>query len=113
MPRSLFDQADHRLQFAGHETFPLRYGWLKKAYDAVVEACALDEAAGASVFNDDIAIARFGVGKNMVLSMRHWALSVEVLTATDLPGERASRSEERRVGKECVSTCRSRWSPYH
>src|SRR3546814_6456477 len=27
-------------------------------------------------------------------------------------GERR-RSEERRVGKECVSTCRSRWSPYH
>src|SRR3546814_14536948 len=25
----------------------------------------------------------------------------------------AQRSEERRVGKECVSTCRSRWSPYH
>src|SRR3546814_11702766 len=29
--------------------------------------------------------------------------------AQDLGG----RSEERRVGKECVSTCRSRWSPYH
>src|SRR3546814_18577352 len=38
------------------------------------------------------------------------------------PGTRAAdrslavaghRSEERRVGKECVSTCRSRWSPYH
>src|SRR3546814_17940018 len=26
---------------------------------------------------------------------------------------RGPRSEERRVGKECVSTCRSRWSPYH
>src|SRR3546814_12998826 len=26
---------------------------------------------------------------------------------------RLMRSEERRVGKECVSTCRSRWSPYH
>src|SRR3546814_18349543 len=26
---------------------------------------------------------------------------------------RGDRSEERRVGKECVSTCRSRWSPYH
>src|SRR3546814_15023993 len=26
---------------------------------------------------------------------------------------RFARSEERRVGKECVSTCRSRWSPYH
>src|SRR3546814_20991001 len=28
-------------------------------------------------------------------------------------GARNTRSEERRVGKECVSTCRSRWSPYH
>src|SRR3546814_9593531 len=27
--------------------------------------------------------------------------------------EQLARSEERRVGKECVSTCRSRWSPYH
>src|SRR3546814_5331164 len=32
----------------------------------------------------------------------------QVLTQVELP-----RSEERRVGKECVSTCRSRWSPYH
>src|SRR3546814_13668341 len=30
------------------------------------------------------------------------------------PGEdKPERSEERRVGKECVSACRSRWSPYH
>src|SRR3546814_13222233 len=28
-------------------------------------------------------------------------------------GALADRSEERRVGKECVSTCRSRWSPHH
>src|SRR3546814_20686695 len=33
-------------------------------------------------------------------------------TARRLDGTRF-RSEERRVGKECVSTCRSRWSPYH
>src|SRR3546814_9299676 len=31
----------------------------------------------------------------------------------DRPGIIRHRSEERRVGKECVSTCRSRWSPYH
>src|SRR6056297_2266292 len=31
----------------------------------------------------------------------------------DGPVPARSRSEERRVGKECVSTCRSRWSPYH
>ena len=30
-----------------------------------------------------------------------------------LNAENVSRSEERRVGKECVSLCRSRWSPYH
>src|SRR3546814_2428464 len=33
-------------------------------------------------------------------------------TAVD-PSDQAERSEERRVGKECVRTCRSRWSPYH
>ena len=31
----------------------------------------------------------------------------------DSVGPVAERSEERRVGKECVSLCRSRWSPYH
>src|SRR3546814_1930610 len=30
-----------------------------------------------------------------------------------IPHNRPERSEERRVGKECVSTCRSRWAPYH
>src|SRR3546814_13154126 len=30
-----------------------------------------------------------------------------------IPYTIVTRSEERRVGKECVSTCRSRWSPYH
>src|SRR3546814_15072060 len=32
---------------------------------------------------------------------------------TERQFERKRRSEERRVGKECVSTCRSRWSPYN
>src|SRR3546814_15382314 len=33
--------------------------------------------------------------------------------ARELISEAVARSEERRVGKECVSTCRSRWSPFH
>src|SRR3546814_5147845 len=33
--------------------------------------------------------------------------------SAELPPRDDGRSEERRVGKECVSTCRSRWSPYH
>src|SRR3546814_16731284 len=35
------------------------------------------------------------------------------LAAGSVVASDAFRSEERRVGKECVSTCRSRWSPYH
>src|SRR3546814_1926470 len=35
------------------------------------------------------------------------------LSSTDPNLQNIPRSEERRVGKECVSTCRSRWSPYH
>src|SRR3546814_13664005 len=35
------------------------------------------------------------------------------LAAIDQARKEGGRSEERRVGKECVSTCRSRWSPYH
>src|SRR3546814_18242966 len=38
-----------------------------------------------------------------------WAVLLAGLAASLL----VLRSEERRVGKECVSTCRSRWSPYH
>src|SRR3546814_1452553 len=34
-------------------------------------------------------------------------------TTGDAAFQTYCRSEERRVGKECVSTCRSRWSPYH
>src|SRR3546814_20406908 len=36
-----------------------------------------------------------------------------VIVDAGLARHRPERSEERRVGKECVSTCNSRWSPYH
>ena len=57
--------------FSGHETFPLRFPWLAKA----VEAVELD----AHVFRDETAIATFGVGRNMVRSIRHWGLATDVL----------------------------------
>src|SRR3546814_10515400 len=43
------------------------------------------------------------------------SMALNKLTEEDpaLRWGRTRRSEERRVGKECVSTCRSRWSPYH
>src|SRR3546814_6921851 len=44
----------------------------------------------------------------------NWAFPIHAHPRSDdLVDYTASRSEERRVGKECVSTCRSRWSPYH
>src|SRR3546814_14869601 len=41
------------------------------------------------------------------------ALPLEIGDTVHLDDSRRGRSDERRVGKECVSTCRSRWSPYH
>lgn len=64
-------------QFSGHETFPMRYGWLKKAYDGVKDSQQTDDEH--SVFHDASAIARFGVGKNMVAAMRHWATQCGVI----------------------------------
>lgn len=58
--------------FSGHETFPLRYTWLAKAVEAA--------GADAEVFQDDRAIATFGVGRNMVRAIRHWGLATDVLT---------------------------------
>src|SRR3546814_10250036 len=42
-----------------------------------------------------------------------WFVPRAGLRLTTADAELGTRSEERRVGKECVSTCRSRWSPYH
>ena len=73
-------QSSYSPQFSGHETFPLRYGWLKKAFDRVGET--ENEPDNRSACWDDEAIARFGVGKNMVASIRHWAKATRVIEET-------------------------------
>ena len=77
MPRGPLYQDDYRPQLSGHETFPLRYGWLKKAFDAI--RASEDQDHNKSVFSGEDAIARFGLGKNMVSSMRHWATAAGIL----------------------------------
>lgn len=96
--RSLLDRPDIRLQVAGHETFPCRYGWLKKCYDAVseVEHRSLDHVL--AVFDPDHAIADFGVGKNMVASIRHWGIACGVLDAT-IRGGRTEALATSRLGR--------------
>ena len=69
-------------QFSGHETFPFRYPWLKKGYDAV--------SADGTVFSRDDAITTLGVGKNMVRSIRHWCLAAGVIEDSDKYGLQAS-----------------------
>lgn len=66
---TLMTKIDSRVQFAGHETFPLRLLWLKKAYDAI--GLGVDPR----IFQEPSAITRFGVGRNMAVSMRYWALA--------------------------------------
>lgn len=74
--RNIFS-TDFRGQFAGHETFPLRLLWLKKAYDAV------EGGAVTRVFQEQDAITRFGVGRNMAASMRYWALASRLFEESD------------------------------
>src|SRR3546814_12583173 len=65
-------------------------GELYHASDAEIQA---DQAAAHAW------LARYNASLDQAPSARHALLR--------------EKSEERRVGKECVSTCRSRWSPYH
>src|SRR3546814_1109782 len=53
------------------------------------------------------------VDRKRCLYVYHGPVILYTLTQACIPPRTANRSEERRVGKECVSTCRSRWSPYH
>ncbi|WP_061907544.1 DUF4007 family protein [Devosia sp. Leaf420] len=81
----MLDRAGSKVQFAGHETFPCRYGWLKKTFDAIDLAVNEDERR--RVFSPEVAISGFGVGKNMVASMRHWALACGVVEANVVRGK--------------------------
>ena len=62
-----------KLTFSGHETFPFRYTWLKKAVDAVND--------DSSIFTQESALSTLGVGKNMVNSIRHWGKLTEMIEA--------------------------------
>src|SRR3546814_20320291 len=56
------------------------------------------------------ALGLHGSALSIIITSSVMLLAYIVVIQSD---RRLRRSEERRVGKECVSTCRSRWSPYH
>ena len=89
MARGPLYQEGYNPQFSGHETFPLRYGWLKKAFDRVAET--EDQPENRAACWDDDAIARFGVGKNMVASMRYWAKATGIIEEPETNSVRTTK----------------------
>src|SRR3546814_12314101 len=99
------------------------------------DVCSSDlDAAAPAAQEEEDAIVVTGIREtiqNSINTKREETAIVDALSADDIgdlpalsvgqaiqtiPGattHREKRSEERRVGKECVSTCRSRWAPYH
>ncbi len=65
-----------KASFGRHETFPLRYGWLPKGFQAVQKDPHIFE-------NADEATVRMGVGKNMVNSIRFWLRATGMMASKD------------------------------
>jgi hypothetical protein len=62
--------------FSGHDSFQCRQLWLKKGYDFVAEG---------NNFNQEAAVVKLGVGKNMVASIRFWLKSFNIIDQKDQP----------------------------
>ena len=90
-----------RWSFSGHETFPFRCTWPKKAVDGIHK----DEHA----FVAADAMVKFGVGKNMVSSIRHWGLTLDLLEP--VPGSgRVRPLKPTALGQSLLSD--NGWDPY-
>lgn len=59
-----------KLSFSGHETFVCRQSWLKKGYDYLQQGLS---------FNNDDAVIRLGVGKNMVTAIKFWLRGYSII----------------------------------
>src|SRR3546814_16390133 len=93
-------------------------GWqmrlaLARALMAPSELLLLDEPTNHLDLDAMLWLERWlGAYQGTVLLISHDTEFLDAVAKTILHFDQA-RSEERRVGKECVSTCRYRWSPYH
>jgi hypothetical protein len=76
------NQDYNKYNFSGHDSFQCRQLWLKKGYDYVQEG---------KNFNDEDAVVKLGVGKNMVSSIRFWLKAFNVIDNKDIPTEFGKR----------------------
>ena len=74
---------------------------------------AVTEEAGRLLGADSAGMSRFEPDDTQTVVAAWPADREHIVPGTRLPVFDGVRSEERRVGKECVRLCRSRWSPYH
>lgn len=75
--------------FSGHDSFHCRQLWLKKGFDFVQEG---------NSFNNDDAVVKLGVGKNMVSSIRYWSKAYNIIDAKDNPTEFGNRLLDTKTG---------------
>src|SRR3546814_7825955 len=80
----------------------------KTAYEMRISDWSSDVCSSDLIASDDALVEQFAA-----VEAARGDVSLTYFEFTTLAILRLFRSEERRVGKECVSTCRSRWSPYH
>jgi hypothetical protein len=66
------------LKFSGHQTFPLRYGWIYKIIQEIIKGTSISNA---NTVEDQM--ISMGVGKNMVLSIRHWIKTIGLVTVSN------------------------------
>src|SRR3546814_7084296 len=84
----------------------------KTAYELRISDWSSDVCSSDLVGHDPFAVAAVEIGVHADLARSAQREKKQLLARScHIIGFR--RSEERRVGKECVSTCRYRWSPYH
>ncbi len=83
--------------FAKHETFVLRYGWLRKAHRFASE--------DPNIFSQEDAPVTMGVGKNMVRSIKFWGLASKIIIEQSRTGAVPTRFGEGMFGE-------NGWDPY-
>lgn len=91
-----------KLKFAGHQTFVFRYGWLEKGVRGVHQCPTL--------FSQDDALVRLGVGKNMVSSIRHWCGVTQLIQPDRSSAKDRSRMKVTEIAKRLLLD--NGWDPF-
>ncbi|HET8810341.1 MAG TPA: DUF4007 family protein [Flavobacteriaceae bacterium] len=85
----IIDSEKIKYTFSGHDSFQCRQLWLKKGFDYIKEQ---------RTFNDEEAVVKLGVGKNMVSSIRYWMKAFNIIDSKDHPTEFGTKLFDNEIG---------------